>query len=611
VPNPIPIKILIAVDFGTTYSGVALANTVEPKKSKIVTDWGKGLRGHKVPSVLKYDNGGTTGPFTYGFQALRERKEGERVHEWFKLGLDPELEERRAMASVRLSEYASTTALDPVQGEDCKILVINYLSMLGKATDDYIKKTYDEMIYGLDREYIITVPAMWSARAQNATRDCAAKAFKADPKRMQIIAEPEAAGVCALATMPRISLKEGDTFVICDAGGGTVDLASYEIKSLNPYIQLAGASVPTGGLCGSIFLNRIFSDYLRKRLRGYIDEWKGRDLQWLNTMLDYFEDTIKTEFTGEEADDRKYDRDTFGRRDSPRHGIVGGYLNISAKTIREKVFDPVMTEIQRVVRDHIANTKNVKAVLLAGGFGQNEYLKKCLRNSVPKKINISEIDDSQTAIVMGALIAGLPEVERQARKDTLHAQGLESDNEEEEDNGRIIVRVTSRRAPKHYGVPASELYDQCKSTHEQGKHRVKRGKDGKDRIEVMKWFISKNEEIEDGVPRTFPLSYVNDVSKVQAPIEIRCDVYSDEKDPPSLYPHTAKHPNPDLKRPLVTLKIELNDADLADMPIEEDAKGNRVYKVDFDVHMTLYSAKMTFVLVRGKKVYEPKDVTFY
>ena len=30
-------------------------------------------------------------------------------------------------------------------------------------------------------------------------------------------------------------LEVGDAFVICDAGGGTVDLISYEIVSLKPF----------------------------------------------------------------------------------------------------------------------------------------------------------------------------------------------------------------------------------------------------------------------------------------------------------------------------------------------------------------------------------------
>jgi uncharacterized protein YxjI len=32
--------------------------------------------------------------------------------------------------------------------------------------------------------------------------------------------------------------KVGDAFVICDAGGGTVDLISYEITQLKPSLEL-------------------------------------------------------------------------------------------------------------------------------------------------------------------------------------------------------------------------------------------------------------------------------------------------------------------------------------------------------------------------------------
>ena len=31
-----------------------------------------------------------------------------------------------------------------------------------------------------------------------------------------------------------LSFKVGDAFVLCDAGGGTVDLISYEITKLDP-----------------------------------------------------------------------------------------------------------------------------------------------------------------------------------------------------------------------------------------------------------------------------------------------------------------------------------------------------------------------------------------
>lgn len=39
-----------------------------------------------------------------------------------------------------------------------------------------------------------------------------------------MISEPEAAAIYALDRIDKHDLQIGDTFVLCDAGGGTVDL---------------------------------------------------------------------------------------------------------------------------------------------------------------------------------------------------------------------------------------------------------------------------------------------------------------------------------------------------------------------------------------------------
>lgn len=63
------------------------------------------------------------------------------------------------------------------------------------------------------------------------------------------------------------NLSVGDTFVICDAGGGTVDLISYTVTKLDPIIEVKEAAPGSGGHCGSTFINGRFKDYLQFRLR--------------------------------------------------------------------------------------------------------------------------------------------------------------------------------------------------------------------------------------------------------------------------------------------------------------------------------------------------------
>lgn len=91
-------------------------------------------------------------------------------------------------------------------------------------------------------------------------------------KALQIISEPEAAAIYALHAMDPHSIQVGDTFVLCDAGGGTVDLISYTVSALKPILKVEEAAMGSGRICGSTFLNRIFQKFLVDKL-GLNEEW--------------------------------------------------------------------------------------------------------------------------------------------------------------------------------------------------------------------------------------------------------------------------------------------------------------------------------------------------
>ena len=82
---------------------------------------------------------------------------------------------------------------------------------------------------------------------------------------LHIISEPEAAAMYALDAMDPHNVKVGDTFVLCDAGGGTVDLISYKVSALKPILRVEEAAPGTGSVCGSTILNRIFQKFLTDR----------------------------------------------------------------------------------------------------------------------------------------------------------------------------------------------------------------------------------------------------------------------------------------------------------------------------------------------------------
>ena len=111
----------------------------------------------------------------------------------------------------------------------------DYLSLVWRYAKEHIRKVRGdnwETIYAV--KVVITVPAIWSEDAKNRTLRIANKA--GIPDSVSLVSEPEAAALAVLKERrdEGEALQVGDCFVVCDAGGGTVDLISYKICALSP-----------------------------------------------------------------------------------------------------------------------------------------------------------------------------------------------------------------------------------------------------------------------------------------------------------------------------------------------------------------------------------------
>ncbi|KAG9237961.1 hypothetical protein BJ875DRAFT_480771 [Amylocarpus encephaloides] len=363
--NDTKVEVLIAVDFGTTFSGLCWALKDQ--------NWpGEGASHNKAPTTLLYKNNGS---HLWGY----EIKGAEPRYEWFKLGLQPS-GEREGLAK----EYPSITALTAHSDEDKVRLVIDYLTDLRKHAEKIMSSTYGEFLFPrMTREYIITVPAVWDDKAQSKTQYCAQKAGMGD--HVQIITEPEAAGIYALSSIPTVALKKNDIFVLCDAGGGTVDLVSYTISKLHPVPRLCEAARGEGGLCGSIFLNRIFAKYLDNKFVNF-PEWKEGGYQ--TDAMRTFEDEIKKNFIGDLS--QEYLIPARGLR-KPELGIQNGTLKLSGMEML-RVFEPVIQQVLLLVTKQIRKTtRTVTAVLMAGGFGSSDYLRTRIQAAVGRKIEVRTV----------------------------------------------------------------------------------------------------------------------------------------------------------------------------------------------------------------------------
>ena len=119
-------------------------------------------------------------------------------------------------------------------GKDAQTVVADYLTELWNHAKATLDRTYSPLFMATTKlEIILTVPAVWSDAAKDATLEAAVKAGLGKHK-ISLISEPEAAAVYTLKAIQPNHLRAGDNFIVCDAGGGTVDLISYEIEQTSP-----------------------------------------------------------------------------------------------------------------------------------------------------------------------------------------------------------------------------------------------------------------------------------------------------------------------------------------------------------------------------------------
>ena len=181
-----------------------------------------------------------------------------------------------------------------------------------EVTADYLRWLWDQVVQRICKDYedesiiershvtiVMTVPAMWSDMAKDNTVQAAEKAgLTLGNKSLKFVTEPEAAAIASLRKqITRELLHKGDCVIVCDAGGGTVDVVSYEIASTEPF-SMNQSVVADGNLCGSYYVEEHFEAQMKCILQ---EDWDTLPEDAKNEIRDRFSWVIKQTFNGKTA----------------------------------------------------------------------------------------------------------------------------------------------------------------------------------------------------------------------------------------------------------------------------------------------------------------------
>ncbi|CAB5381332.1 unnamed protein product [Rhizophagus irregularis] len=281
------IRVVVAIDFGTTYSGYAYAHKEEPDEIIVQDSWKEYEARFKTPTVIKYNDNYSVIKL-WGYPALTERSKIKKARlfsssklpkstsipiELFKLHLLKSIKESEKPILPRKLNY--------------KNVIRDFMKQLGDDVKTNLKKAWQNLDLEKNVLYILTVPAEFDDEAIATFRECVFNAGllkDKDSNNIRIITEPEAAAIHCLNSALEHNLTIGDSFMIVDCGGGTVDLTTRELledKRLSELTELPPhptTSVVKGGVLYGLKEETV-KDRVLKRTYGtdVVRNWQQSD----------------------------------------------------------------------------------------------------------------------------------------------------------------------------------------------------------------------------------------------------------------------------------------------------------------------------------------------
>ncbi|KAF7196935.1 Heat shock 70 kDa protein 12B [Pseudocercospora fuligena] len=495
-PAPPGPKIVVGIDFGTTYTGVSyIFTTGDSAKTledvNVIQNWPGTTGGWKTPSRIAYaeENEDELDSNVWGFEVESHLNS----YSWMKLLLDEAQKTNFDDPSLFESEGAGclTKPLTKTAVDICS----DYLAGVAEFAFDHIASKIGgiEFLRSCPTDFWFTVPAVWSDRAKADTlraAQIAARKIKLDchpDSQVFLIREPEAAAIAALSNLTRGGdehiIKVGDVVLICDCGGGTVDLTSYEITAIDPKLSFKELLVGTGGKCGSTYIDRKFVRWMEDKFEdAYANLGPDKRGPASETMIKF--ENHKKKFSNKHRNkvyrvpchmakaEESINYEPYDRVVRLRHPDL------------EEMFDDVVKSFIGLLQSQLdaekrQNNKSIiKTVLLVGGFGESLYLGDAVRKWCSEHgLRIIVPDQAQSAIVRGAALSGYFE-----------------------------VQPTSRRSRAHYGFSVHQPYDRVR-------HRPKDqfvwDWDGSLRADnMMEWQLAKGDVVDDKTNIKFELFWL-------------------------------------------------------------------------------------------------------
>ncbi|XP_033632868.1 uncharacterized protein LOC117294526 isoform X1 [Asterias rubens] len=467
-PSRRPFWVVVAIDFGTTFSGYAYSFTRDPDDIQIMRKWeggDPGVTNMKTPTTLLLTPDGEFHSFGFTARDFYHDMDHNEALRWmyfdkFKLALhnDPNLN--------------LDTELTAANGKKIPAIKVfeNALRFFREhAMEELCDQSNDGKFDPGDIRWVLTVPAIWKQPAKQFMRRAAYRAGIASsscPEQLLIALEPEAASICIRKLRMRElvperlsqrqkwsvdkpekynsqvseNIRHGTRYMVVDCGGGTVDITVHEVEEeMGTLKELHKAA---GGMYGSVSVDREFEKLLVGIFtKDFIEEFKiKRPAGWVDLMIafesrkrnanpykhnplnvslpfsfiDYYKKYTREKASAEDAIWK------YNSRDVTWSAQVPGMLRLSPEGMQQ-LFRPAVANIISLVEGLLnePQLQGVSYLFLAGGFAQSSLLQNRMRKKFASRLRVIIPRDVGLTILKGAVMFGLDPTAVRVRRSRL------------------------------------------------------------------------------------------------------------------------------------------------------------------------------------------------
>lgn len=427
-------KAVIAIDFGTAYTGFAFAwlsksETRGYTNPAFYLNWpGQPIEYYKTRTLLLYNPQGDLEAFGWDVyhRMLELREETDenmrngfaRDYQYFdgldikiKLYSEDEFDYNTEFHTFKNNQSLLVVDLIKAVLENIKIQATEHLNKTNSSLFDKER----------DIQWCITVPAPGIIKegnkkqnnkshdlAKHIMRQAAEKAGLINSKidngnTLEFVLEPEAAAITCIkkdreATFSK--MKVGTCFLVIDAGGGTVDVIAYKVAQGTGINQelLETAARGVADTCGSIYVNQKFQHYLENlftedifntirdssALLDILISWE-REKSFYDKQKFNNKKPIRIPIPASLTQTRSWER--IKQRLSNEQAGRSTEIYLDYKTI-ENLFQESIDKTLKVIKEQfqILKSKNINCeyIYLVGGFAKSMLLQASIQEFADK-----------------------------------------------------------------------------------------------------------------------------------------------------------------------------------------------------------------------------------